>query len=76
MSLPGEEKRGLTMSLIRIVRAGSKVKAGFMGTRDSHGRYVPLTTPNQKSDGVFLNNAQIGDWVFMQTGNPTRVDDN
>jgi hypothetical protein len=65
------------MSLIRIVRAGSKVKVGFMGTRDQHGRYVPLNTPNQKSDGIFLANAQIGDWVVMQTGNnPTNVQDN
>lgn len=65
------------MGLIRIVRAGTKVKTGFMATRDEHGRFVPLNTPNQKSDGIFLHNGQVGDWVFMQTGNnPSNVQDN
>jgi len=64
------------MSPVRMVRAGSKVKVGFMGTRDQHGRYVPITMPEQKSDGIFLSNAAIGDWVLLLTRTPTNVGDN
>jgi hypothetical protein len=64
------------MQLVRMVRAGATVKVGLMGTRDQHGRYVPLKSSNQKSDGIFLNGGAIGDWVMLLTAKPSNPDDN
>ena len=64
------------MQLIRMVRAGATVKVGFVGTRDKHGRYIPLKTLDQKSDGIFLNSGSIGDWVMLLTAKPANPDDN
>jgi hypothetical protein len=65
------------MQTVRLVRAGATVKVGLMSMRDRHGRYVALPpTSKIESQGIFLTNGLIGDWVMLLVAQPGNIQEN